>query len=83
MSVLSEDLGAPVSRDTSHVVMHGRGDRNGLLGGINTSKDVSSLKDTWETLVDLLGRQMVQMEVDVVLLLADTTTLEDLQSHGS
>ena len=63
--------------------MDGGEDRDGLLGGVNTSKDVSGLKDTWETLVDLLGRQMVQVEVDVITVGSDTTSFKDFHGHGT
>ena len=63
--------------------MDGRGDRDGLFSGVDTGEDMSSLENTWESLVDLLGRQMVQMEVDVILLGSDTTSLENFKGHGS
>ena len=83
LGVLSEDLSSPVSGNTSHIVMDGREDWDGLLGGIDTGEDVSSLKDTWESLMDLLGRQMVQVEVDVIGIGSNTTSLKDLHGHGS
>ena len=55
--------------------MHGGQDRNGLLGRIDSSEDVGSLQDTGETLMDLLGWQMVQVEVNVVIIGTHTTAL--------
>ena len=81
LSILREDLTTPVGRNTTHVVMHGGKDGNGLLGCIDTSEDMSSLKNTWETLMDLLGWQMVQVEVNVVIIGTHTTALQDLHGH--
>ena len=83
LSILGENLRSPVSGDAAHVVMDGWSDRDWLLGGINTSEDVSGFEDAWESLVDLFGRQVVQVEVDVIGLRANTTTLEDFQGHGA
>ena len=58
-------------------------DGDWLLGGIDTGENVGSFKDTRKSLVDLLGRQMVQMKVDMVRVGSDTTSLEDLHGHGA
>ena len=42
---------------------------------------MGSLKNTRETLMDLLGWQMVQVEVNVVILGTHTTALQDLHGH--
>jgi len=81
LSILGKDLTAPVGWDTAHVVMHGGKDGNGLLGCIDTSEDMCSLQNTGETLMDLLGWKMVQVEVNVVILGTHTTTLQDLHGH--
>ena len=81
IGILGENLRTPVRWNTSHVVMHGGQDRNGLLGRIDTSEDVGSLQDTGETLMDLLGWQMVQVEVNVVIIGTHTTALQDLHGH--
>ena len=83
LSVLAEDLGAPVSRNTTHVVMDSGQDGDGLLGGIDTSEDMRGLENAGKALVDLLGLQMVQMKVDVILVGANTTALQDLHGHGA
>ena len=83
LGILGENLRSPVSGDAAHVVMDSWRDRDWLLGGINTSEDVSGFEDAWESLVDLFGRQVVQVEVDVIGLGANTTTLEDFQGHGA
>ena len=83
LGVLGQDLCTPVRWDATHVVMDGGQDGDRLLRGIDTCKDVSSLEDTWESLVDLLGWQVVQVKVDMVGVGTDTTTLEDFHSHGA
>mmetsp|Transcript_45256 Transcript_45256/g.61374 ORF Transcript_45256/g.61374 Transcript_45256/m.61374 type:complete len:297 (+) Transcript_45256:794-1684(+) len=57
--------------------------RDGFFGTIDTSEDVSSLKNTWETLLQGFRRQMVQVKVDVILLRTDTTTFKDFHGHRS
>mmetsp|Transcript_34818 Transcript_34818/g.42009 ORF Transcript_34818/g.42009 Transcript_34818/m.42009 type:complete len:352 (+) Transcript_34818:867-1922(+) len=70
-----------VGGDTTHVVVHSWDNRDGLLGNIDTSKDGSSLGDTRETLGQHLRREMVQVQVDVVILRSDTASLTDLHGH--
>jgi hypothetical protein len=83
VSVGVDDLSFPVGRDTSHVVMDGGSNGDGLFGRVNTSENVSGLKDTRETLLQGLWGQMVEMEVDVVTIFSDTTAFEDLHGHGA
>jgi len=63
--------------------MDGGQDWDGLLGGINTSENVGSLKNSGETLVDGLWGQVVQVQVDVIAFGANTTSLEDFHGHGA
>lgn len=58
-------------------------DGDWFLGGINTSEDMGSLKDAWESLVNLFRRQVVQMEVAVVFVFSNTTSFNDLHCHGT
>jgi len=55
--------------------------RDRLLGNINTGEDSSGLRDTRETLMENLRRKMAELQVDVVLLRSNTTTLADLDGH--
>ena len=61
--------------------MDGGKNGNGLLGDINARENGGSLRDTWETLVKNFCRQMTELEVDVILLGTDTTTLTDFNGH--
>ena len=83
LCVLGQDLRSPVSGNTAHVVMYGGQDWDWLLGGINTSENVGSLKNSGETLVDGLWGQVVQVQVAVIAFGANTTSLEDFHGHGA
>lgn len=54
--VNGDDLTSVASRDTTHVVVDGGQDGNGLLGDIDTGENASSLRDTRQTLSKNLGR---------------------------
>merc|ERR1712232_198392 len=75
---VSDNLRLPVRRDPTHVVVHSRQHWSRLLGHINTCKDLCSLGDARKSLCQSLCRQMVQMQIDVILQRPDTTTLADL-----
>jgi hypothetical protein len=77
----SDNLTSVAGRDTTHVVVDSGQHGNGLLADVNTSKDTSSLRDTRQTLSKNLCGQMAQLQVDVVLLRADTTAVTDLHGH--
>lgn len=78
-----QDLTSVLGGDTTHVVVDGGQDRDGLLADIDTRENAGSLRDTGQTLGQDLGRQMAQLQVDVVLVGADTTALADLEGHGT
>lgn len=79
--LVSDDLALPVGRHATHVVVHGWEYRNGLLGDVNAGEDVRRLRDTGQTLFKGLSRQVVKLQVDVILLGSDTATLSDLDGH--
>ena len=79
----SEDLSLPVSWNATHVVVDSGDDGNGLLGDINTSENVSGLRDTRKSFLEGLGWKMVQMKEDVIFLSTDTTTFDDFHGHSS
>jgi hypothetical protein len=70
-------------RNTTHVVVDGGKNGNGLLADIDTSKNTSGLRDTGQTLGKNLSGEMAELEVDVILLSTNTTALTDLHGHGS
>ena len=81
LSILCNDLTSVLGGNTTHVVVDGGQDGDGLLGDINTSENGGGLGDTRQTLVKDLRRQVAELEVDVVLLRSNTATLTDLKSH--
>jgi hypothetical protein len=68
---------------TRTVIVDSRENRDGLLGDIDTSKDSSGLRDTWQTLMKDLGRKMAELQEDVVLFGTDATALTNLNRHGA
>lgn len=78
-----QDLTSVLGGDTTHVVVHGGQDGDRLLRDVDTGEDSRSLGDTGEALVEDIGGQVGQLEVDVVLVGADTAALTDLHGHGS
>lgn len=83
LSVLSKSLTSPLGGDTTHIVVDSGDNGNGLLGDIDTGENGGGLRDTGETLVENGCGEMGELEVDVVILGADTTAVTDLHSHGS
>lgn len=83
LSILSDDFTSVLGRDTTHVVVDGRKNGNGLLADIDTSENGGGLRDTGKTLVKNLSGQVRKLEVDVVLVGTNTTTLADLHGHGT
>lgn len=63
------------------VVVDGGENGNRLLGDIDAREDGSGLRDTGETLMEDLSREMAELEVDVILLGADTASLADFDGH--
>lgn len=76
-----EHLSLVVGWNSSHVVVDSWDDWNGLLGDIDSGEDHGGLGDSWESLLELLGWKMVKLEVDVVLVWSDSTSLHDLDGH--
>mmetsp|Transcript_58525 Transcript_58525/g.125865 ORF Transcript_58525/g.125865 Transcript_58525/m.125865 type:complete len:404 (-) Transcript_58525:43-1254(-) len=82
-SLVLDHLGLPVGRNTSHVVVHRRQHRDRLLCHIHPRKDLRRLTDSRQSLTQRLRRQVVQVQVHVVLVRAHTTALPDLHCHCS
>ena len=77
----ADHLGAPVGRDAAHVVVAGRHDRDRLLGDVDAGEDPGGLRDAGQALVQELGVEMLEVEVDVVLVRAAAAPLVDLDRH--
>jgi hypothetical protein len=62
-----DHLAIVVGGNTPHVVVDGGQDRDGLLCDVNSGKDGGRLGDSRKALLQDLGGQVVQVQVDVVL----------------
>ena len=76
-----DDLAVVIGRDTAHVVVDRRQHRDRLLVDIDASEDLRSLGDARQTLVNDLGAEMLEMQMHVVLILADAAALANLDGH--
>mmetsp|Transcript_20512 Transcript_20512/g.52063 ORF Transcript_20512/g.52063 Transcript_20512/m.52063 type:complete len:434 (+) Transcript_20512:262-1563(+) len=76
-----EHLALVVGGDASHVVVHRGKHRDGLFGDVHAGEDGSGLGDARQTLGEHIGRQVVEVEVDVVLVGAHAAPLVDLLRH--
>ena len=63
-------LAPVVRRDAAHVVVHRRQHRDRLLGHVDAGEDLRQLADAGQPLGQRRGRQVVEVEVDVVLVAA-------------
>mmetsp|Transcript_131730 Transcript_131730/g.294772 ORF Transcript_131730/g.294772 Transcript_131730/m.294772 type:complete len:486 (-) Transcript_131730:56-1513(-) len=78
---IAHHLRLPVCGDAAHVVVHSGQHWCRLFCHINTGEDLRSLGNAREALCERLWRQVVQVEVDVVLVRAHAAALADLQCH--
>ena len=78
---LGQNLAVIVGRDAAHIVVDGRQDRDRLLGQIDAGEDARALGNAGQPLMQHLGIEMVEVQVDVVLVLADAAALANLHRH--
>ena len=76
-------LAAEVGGHTTHVVVHGGEDGDGLLCGVDAGKDGGRLDNAWQALLEDLLWQVGELQVHVVLVGAAATALADLDSGGA
>src|SRR5258706_10410247 len=76
-------LGPDIRRNAAHDIMYGRYHWDWLLMRVDTSENARRLHDTRQTLSEDIRRQVLQMQVDVVLFLADPAPLADLDRLGA
>ncbi len=79
----ADNLGLNRRRDAAHDVMDGRDHRDRLLVRIDAGEDASRLDDAGQSLVEDIRCQVLEMQVDVIFLLADAAPLADLDRLGS
>src|SRR5207248_2339693 len=79
----TDDLRPDRGRDAAHHVMDGRYHRDRLLVRIDAGEDARGLDDARQARAEDIRRQLLEMQVDVVLLLVDASALADLDRLGS
>jgi hypothetical protein len=63
--------------------VHGRQDRDRLLREVDAREDARRFRDARQAFGQRLGRQVVQVQVDVVLVRADAAAFADLDRHAA
>ena len=70
-----------IGRDSAHIVMDRRRDRDRLAGEVDAGEDLRGLGDAGQPLGEDLGVDMVEVKEDMVLMLADPAALADFHRH--
>ena len=79
--LFGQRLAVVVGRDAAHVVVHRRNDRNRIGRDVHPSEDARRFGNAGQPLVQHLGVEMVEVQIDVILMLADPTPFADLDGH--
>ena len=79
----AQNLAMVIRRNSAHVVMHRRQDRDRLFGHIHTGKNARAFRDTRQTLCQGLGRQVVEVEVDMIATRPHTAPFADFHCHAA
>ena len=77
------DLAVIIRRDAAHVVMDRRQHRDRLLRHVDAREDPRAFGNAGKPLVQDLRIEMIEMQVDVVGVLADAAAFADLDRHGA
>ena len=72
-----------VRRDTAHVIVHGRDHGDRFLVQVHTCEHPRAFRNTRQAQFQRLGRQVGQVQVDVVTVLADTAAFADFHRHAA
>ncbi len=80
---LGEHFAVVVRGYAAHVVMDGRQHRDRLARHVDAGEDAGAFRDTRQALGEDRRVQVVEVEIDVVLELADATSFADLHGHGA
>jgi hypothetical protein len=78
---LGQHFAVIVGRDAAHIVVHRRQHRDRLLGDVDAGKNAGRFGDARQALVQNVRIEMVQMQEDVVAILADAAPLADFHGH--
>src|SRR3546814_6095800 len=63
--------------------MTGRDDGDRLLGDVDAGENARRFRDARQALVQQFRRKVLEVQVDVILVGADTAALADLHGHGA
>ena len=70
-----------VGWDAAHVVVNGWEHGDGLAAQIDARKNLGAFRDARQTLRQNLRVQVIEMQIDVIGISADTAAFADLNSH--
>ena len=79
--ITRQNLAVIVRRDAAHVVVHRRQDRDRLARHVDAGKNLRRLGNAGKPLMQHLGIEVLEMQVNMVLVLAHATALADLDGH--
>ncbi len=80
-AVARDHLAVHIAGNAAHVVVNRGQHRDRLLGDIDSGEDARGLGDAGQPLLDDRRTQVLQMQIDVVLELADAAALANLDGH--
>lgn len=75
---------APIIRgNAAHIVVNGRQNRDWLAGDVDAGEDLGALGNPRQAFMQHGRIEMVEMQEDVILVLADAAAFADLQRHAA
>mmetsp|Transcript_22347 Transcript_22347/g.35719 ORF Transcript_22347/g.35719 Transcript_22347/m.35719 type:complete len:683 (-) Transcript_22347:5097-7145(-) len=79
----SEHFAPIIRRNAAHIVVDRRQDRNRFLGQVHTRKDTRTFRDAGQAQVQRFLGQVVQVQVDVIPLLAHAAPFTNFHRHAA
>ncbi len=79
--LLGQHFAVIIGGDAAHVVVHRRRDRDRLAGDVDIGENPRRFGNARQPFVQHLGIEMVEVQEDVVLLLADAAAFADFDGH--
>ena len=70
-----------VGGNAAHVVMHGWQHRRRFLGHIDSGENPGGFGNTGQPLVDHIRTQMLQVQINMILVFADSAPFADFDGH--
>ena len=81
LTLFGNDLAVEIARNSAHVIVYGRADRQRLAGQIDTGKNLAAFGDARQTLGQHCWIDMVEMQEDMILVRTNAATFTDFQRH--